>query len=136
MREEAVKRERELEKIVEEVRPVLSLRLRQVLNGSSQIVLIGLHGGFGELPPDWQRHLRVGQLAREFGSAGRLLRDDEEGEDGGEGRLEKRDEPREENVELQTVSTDLAKRIAEVEGEKKQPIVEAPATKTEGEELP
>ncbi|GAA5822617.1 hypothetical protein JCM11251_004318 [Rhodosporidiobolus azoricus] len=62
-RDEAVKRERELEKIVEE------------------IVLIGLHGGFGELPPDWQRHLRVGQLAREYGTAGRILRDDEDGED-------------------------------------------------------
>ncbi|GAA5911063.1 hypothetical protein JCM6882_006866 [Rhodosporidiobolus microsporus] len=64
-REEAVKRERELEKIVEE------------------IVLIGLHGGFGELPPDWQRHLRVGRLAREFGTTGRVVGEGEEGEEEG-----------------------------------------------------
>ncbi|GAA6023852.1 hypothetical protein JCM10207_005395 [Rhodosporidiobolus poonsookiae] len=65
-REEAARRERELEKIVEE------------------IVLIGLHGGFGELPPDWQKHLRVGKLAREYGTAGRVLREDDD-DDAGEG---------------------------------------------------
>ncbi|GAA5990498.1 hypothetical protein JCM11641_007739 [Rhodosporidiobolus odoratus] len=66
-REEAGKRERELEKVVEE------------------IVIIGLHGGFGELPSDWQKHLRVGQLAREFKTAGRVLRDEEEGEEAAAG---------------------------------------------------
>ncbi|GAA6029492.1 hypothetical protein JCM8097_003706 [Rhodosporidiobolus ruineniae] len=67
-REEAEKRERELEKIVEE------------------IVLIGLHGGFGELPSDWQRHLRVGRLAQEFGTAGRVLREDDDDADGADER--------------------------------------------------
>ncbi|GAA5861646.1 hypothetical protein JCM8547_000693 [Rhodosporidiobolus lusitaniae] len=62
-RREEQGRERELEKVVEE------------------IVLIGLHGGFGDplaSSPDWQRHLRVGQLAREFGTAGRALREEED----------------------------------------------------------
>ncbi|GAA5947640.1 hypothetical protein JCM10213_002241 [Rhodosporidiobolus nylandii] len=57
---DGVKRERELEKVVEE------------------IVLIGLHGGFSELPPDWQRHLRIGRLASEFGTSERVLRDEDE----------------------------------------------------------
>ncbi|KAK4333009.1 optic atrophy 3-like family protein [Rhodotorula toruloides] len=67
-REDAVKREKELEKVVEE------------------IVLIGLHGGFGELPDEWKRHLVLGELAKRFRTADRVLRDDDEVEDGSEAR--------------------------------------------------
>ncbi|GAA5882240.1 hypothetical protein JCM1840_004546 [Sporobolomyces johnsonii] len=63
-RADAERRVRELEKIVEEV------------------VIIGLKGGFGaaadDLPPDWQRHLRSGELAQWFGTAERVLRDDDD----------------------------------------------------------
>ncbi|BGP22619.1 optic atrophy 3-like family protein [Rhodotorula toruloides] len=58
-REDAIKREKELEKVVEE------------------IVLIGLHGGFGELPDEWKRHLVLGELPKRFRTADRVLRDDD-----------------------------------------------------------
>ncbi|GAA5978731.1 hypothetical protein JCM10908_004461 [Rhodotorula pacifica] len=58
--DEAIRRERELEKVVEE------------------IVSIGLRGGFGELSDEWKRHLSMGELASRFRSAGRLLRDEDE----------------------------------------------------------
>ncbi|GAA6000779.1 OPA3 family protein [Rhodotorula paludigena] len=59
-REEIVARERELEKIVEE------------------IVVIGLHGGFGELPTEWKRHLAVGKLAERFRNAERVVEDEDD----------------------------------------------------------
>ncbi|BGP29864.1 hypothetical protein JCM10296v2_001612 [Rhodotorula toruloides] len=68
-REDAVKREKELEKVVEE------------------IVLIGLHGGFGELPDEWKRHLVLGELAKRFRTADRVLRDDDEVQVGSEERV-------------------------------------------------
>lgn len=43
-------------------------------------MLIGLHGGFGELPDEWKRHLVLGELAKRFRTADRVLRDDEETE--------------------------------------------------------
>ncbi|KPV75832.1 uncharacterized protein RHOBADRAFT_66291 [Rhodotorula graminis WP1] len=76
-REEVVKRERELGKVVEE------------------IVLIGLHGGFGELPDEWKRHLAAGELARRFGTSERVLREDDADDDdeaGGSTALSARDE--------------------------------------------
>ncbi|BGP45990.1 hypothetical protein JCM10450v2_001829 [Rhodotorula kratochvilovae] len=69
-REEVMQRERELGKVVEE------------------IVLIGLHGGFGELPDEWKRHLALGELARRFGTTERVLREDEDEEEGGAAREE------------------------------------------------
>lgn len=46
---------------------------------------IGLKGGFGEGnlegKPDWERHLRIADLARAFGTTGRVLRDEEDEEE-------------------------------------------------------
>ncbi|GAA5925848.1 hypothetical protein JCM1841_006336 [Sporobolomyces salmonicolor] len=96
-RADAERRERELEKIVEEV------------------VIIGLKGGFGtagELPPDWQRHLRRGELAQWFGTTERVLRDDDddEGEDhtgstGGSPAAELQEETEEEKERRRTGSS-------------------------------
>lgn len=45
-----------------------------------QIVVIGLHGGFGELPTEWKRHLAMGKLAERFRNAERVV-DDEDDKD-------------------------------------------------------
>jgi hypothetical protein len=58
----------------------------------------------------------MGRLAQEFGSSGRLLRDEDDEEEGGEVRLGKREEPIEEDVESLATSTGLSGRIAGSEG--------------------
>ncbi|GAA5868296.1 hypothetical protein JCM3774_000997 [Rhodotorula dairenensis] len=58
--EEFARRERELEKVVEE------------------IVSIGLRGGFGELSDEWKRHLDMGELASRFRQTGRVLKEDDD----------------------------------------------------------
>lgn len=74
----------------------------------------------------------MGRLAQEFGSSGRLLRDEDDGDEGGEVRLEKREEPREENVESLATSTGLSERIAGSEGkEGSSTVLEALAASKE-----
>ncbi|ORY78468.1 optic atrophy 3 protein-domain-containing protein [Leucosporidium creatinivorum] len=62
-REAGVSRERDLEKIVEE------------------IVAIGLRGGFIDVSPQWESHVRIGQQARAFGTYDRAVTDEPDHEE-------------------------------------------------------
>ncbi|GAA5932889.1 glycine decarboxylase subunit H [Sporobolomyces koalae] len=57
-------------------------RNQDLTNIVEQVVMIGLKGGFGEngldKSSDWERHLRIGELARAFRTNGRVLRDNDE----------------------------------------------------------
>lgn len=67
---------------------------------------IGLKGGFGEGnlegKPDWERHLRIADLARAFGTTGRVLRDEED-----EQEVDKED------IDMKGLKGDEVKRIDE-----------------------
>jgi hypothetical protein len=94
-REAGVSRERDLEKIVEEVRSMsssfASLPLspacgllpspRADLSRHSQIVAIGLRGGFIDVSPQWESHVRIGQQARAFGTSDRAVTDEPDHEE-------------------------------------------------------
>ncbi|GAA5891557.1 hypothetical protein JCM5296_004257 [Sporobolomyces johnsonii] len=103
-RADAERRVRELEKIVEEV------------------VIIGLKGGFGaaadDLPPDWQRHLRSGELAQWFGTAERVLRDDDDDDSSGSIVVEPAKE--EEEEQRRSISSVRGESAREEDDEKRQ----------------
>ncbi|GAA6060128.1 hypothetical protein JCM10212_001425 [Sporobolomyces blumeae] len=67
-----------------------------------EVVVIGLKGGFGEVDPDWQRHVRIGDLATRFGTLDRVLRDEDDDE------RDRVDDGRQGKVETETTTTAAA----------------------------
>lgn len=46
-----------------------------------QIVQIGLRGGFMDITPQWQAHVRIGDQARQYGTSDRAVEDEADREE-------------------------------------------------------
>ncbi|GAA5829783.1 hypothetical protein JCM5353_002230 [Sporobolomyces roseus] len=144
VRESLITHEMEIEELRERLKDVESNyegekeRGRELSSILEEVVMIGLKGGFAkarataeEVEDDrdnWERHLRVGELARRFGTNERVLRDEEEEEE------ETVDVPIPKEEQEKTGKGKRAELMRKADDE--EPIVLGQRTDTEDERIP